>query len=237
MRTRRGVEFIVLPKEEKPSLRDKLRSVFSSSALTIVLASMMSTGSTFSFTNNLGQLATSFSFHKKRTQNLVALLGILKFFGLIGGHLLSSIPLMKRAKYRTKAIMLTVIMCGLGYFILALKGKDFFFFAASVDAVTSGVESHLLYSLIPDVFEIPVEGIIFPLSNFGAVSGNIVLSSLMAALYDRQAKIEVGSKGLGGGSTIQCIGVDCYRLSLIVITLVKFLSVLPYLRVWKKLKS
>ena len=237
MRTGRGVEFTVVSDEQEPRLWDKLSSIFTSNSVTIFTASLMSTGSSYSFTNNLGQLTMSLSYHNKKTQNVMALLGSLKFFGLMVGHAFVNIPLLKRARYRMKSVMLTVIICAVGYLVLALKGKEYFFLCASLDALTSGFEAHLLYSLISDLFEIPVEQVISPVAQLGAVAGNFVLSGIMAYLYDREAKKQVGSRGLGGGSGIRCDGIDCYKLSLLALALLKVLSIIPYTRLLKKLKS
>ena len=237
MRTCSEVEFTIVSDERKPSLRDKLRSVFTLKSVTIFSAGLMSTGSTFAFTNNLGQLARSLSFHQKKIQNLVALLGILKFFGLMVGHGLFNIPLFKTAQYRVKSVMFTVVITSLGYLVLAFKGKEYFFISASLDSLTSGFEVHVMYSLFADLFDIPVEDTIFPVAQLGAVAGNFVLSGIMASLYDREAKKQVGSRGLGGGRVIRCDGIDCYKLSLLALALLKVLSIIPYSRILKRLKS
>ena len=136
-----------------------------------------------------------------------------------------------------KSVMLSVIICAVGYLVQALKGKEYFFLCASLDALTSGFEAHLFYSLISNLFEIPVEGVIFPVAQLGAVAGNFILCGIMASLYGREAKKQVGSRGLGGGSMIRCDGIDCYKLSLLALALLKVLSIIPYSRMLKRLKS
>ena len=116
--------------------------------------------------------------------------------------------------------------------------------ASIIIGFTFGAQWPLIFAIISEIFGLKYYSTLY---NFGSVASPIGLYVLNAKvtgdLYDKEAKKQLAALGLErkAGEALNCIGVECFKMSFIIITAVtlfgSLVSLILVLRTNKFYKS
>ncbi|RVW62565.1 hypothetical protein CK203_063149 [Vitis vinifera] len=127
-------------------------------------------------------------------------------------------------KYKfPRPLMLTLILllsC-VGHLLIAFNIKNGLYFASIIIGFCFGAQWPILYAVISEIFGLKYYSTLY---NFGAVASPIgsYLFNVMVAgyLYDKEGKRQMAALGIERkpGEDLDCTGVECFKLSFIIIT-------------------
>ncbi|KAE8666356.1 hypothetical protein F3Y22_tig00112501pilonHSYRG00076 [Hibiscus syriacus] len=122
-----------------------------------------------------------------------------------------------------RPIMLTIIMlisC-VGHLLIAFDVPGGLYVASVIIGFCFGAQWPLLFAIISEIFGLKYYSTLY---NFGSVAspiGSYILNvKVTGNLYDREAKKQIEALGIlrKAGEDLDCHGVECFRLSFIIMT-------------------
>ncbi|RVW62556.1 hypothetical protein CK203_063146 [Vitis vinifera] len=122
-----------------------------------------------------------------------------------------------------RPLMLTLILllsC-VGHLLIAFNIKNGLYFASIIIGFCFGAQWPILFAVISEIFGLKYYSTLY---NFGAVAspiGSYLLSVRVAGyLYDKEGKRQMAALGIErkAGEDLDCTGVECFKLSFIIIT-------------------
>ncbi|MBA0780650.1 hypothetical protein Gotri_004728, partial [Gossypium trilobum] len=198
-----------------------LQALFSLDMFVLFLATICGVGGTLTAIDNLGQIGTSLGYPKRSISTFVSLVSIWNYLGRVTSGFVSEIFL---TKYRfPRPLMLTLIMllsC-VGHLLIAFSVPGGLYIASVIIGFCFGAQWPLLFAIISEIFGLKYYSTLY---NFGSVAspiGSYILNVKVAGnLYDREAKKQMAALGIRrqAGEDLDCNGVDCFKLSFIIIT-------------------
>ncbi|MBA0696899.1 hypothetical protein Goari_003419 [Gossypium aridum] len=187
----------------------------------LFLATICGVGGTLTAIDNLGQIGTSLGYPKRSISTFVSLVSIWNYLGRVTSGFVSEIFL---TKYRfPRPLMLTLIMllsC-VGHLLIAFNVPGGLYIASVIIGFCFGAQWPLLFAIISEIFGLKYYSTLY---NFGSVAspiGSYILNVKVAGnLYDIEAKKQMTALGIRrqAGEDLDCNGVDCFKLSFIIIT-------------------
>ncbi|XP_022743029.1 protein NUCLEAR FUSION DEFECTIVE 4-like [Durio zibethinus] len=198
-----------------------LQALFSLDMLILFLATVCGVGGTLTAIDNLGQIGTSLGYPKRSISTFVSLVSIWNYLGRVTSGFVSEIFL---SKYKfPRPLMLTLIMlfsC-VGHLFIAFGVPGGLYIASVIIGFCFGAQWPLLFAIISEIFGLKYYSTLY---NFGSVAspiGSYVLNVKVAGnLYDKEAKKQMAALGRvrKAGEDLDCNGVECFKLSFIIIT-------------------
>ncbi|XVF83041.1 hypothetical protein PTKIN_Ptkin16aG0100600 [Pterospermum kingtungense] len=198
-----------------------LQALFSLDMLVLFLATTCGVGGTLTAIDNLGQIGTSLGYPKRSISTFVSLVSIWNYLGRVTAGFVSEIVL-TRYKF-PRPLMLTLIMlfsC-VGHLLIAFGVPGGLYVASVIIGFCFGAQWPLLFAIISEIFGLKYYSTLY---NFGSVAspiGSYILNVKVAGnLYDKEAKKQMAALGLvrKAGQDLDCNGVQCFKLSFIIIT-------------------
>jgi MFS family permease len=252
-----NIEATVLPRHEqvscwgnvfRPPERGEdytiLQALFSADMLILFLASIFGVGGTLTAIDNLGQMGTSLGYPTRSTSTFVSLVSIWNFLGRVMSGLVSDILLKKYSFPRPLMLTLVLLLACAGHLLIAFNPPGGLYLASIITGFTFGAQWPLIFAIISEIFGLKYYSTLY---NFGSVASPIGLYILnvriTGPLYDREAKKQLVALGLErkAGKALNCNGVECFKLSFIIITAVtlfgSLVSIVLVLRTRKFYKS
>ncbi|GMP22542.1 hypothetical protein CsSME_00000518 [Camellia sinensis var. sinensis] len=234
-----GEEVLVLPTSQKQADSDSvscwrtifqppnrgddytiLQALFSIDMLILFFATICGVGGTLTAIDNLGQIGASLGYPKRSISTFVSLVSIWNYLGRVVAGFVSEIFL---TKYKfPRPLMLTLILF---LSCLAFNVPSGLYIASIIIGFCFGAQWPLLFAIISEVFGLKYYSTLY---NFGSVASPIGLYILNVKvtghLYDKEAERQGAIRKAGQG--LNCVGVDCFKLSFIIITAVTVLGAL-----------
>lgn len=197
-----------------------LQALVSVDMIILFIATICGVGGTLTAIDNMGQIGQSLGYPQRSISTFVSLISIWNFAGRVTSGFASEIFL---AKYRfPRPLMLTfvLLLSCVGHLLIAFGIPGSLYIASVIIGFCFGAQWPLLFAIISELFGLKYYSTLY---NFGAVAspvGSYLLSVTVAGhLYDREALKQ--SNPMGGasrGNDLTCIGVQCFKLSFIIIT-------------------
>ncbi|XP_076952291.1 protein NUCLEAR FUSION DEFECTIVE 4-like [Bidens hawaiensis] len=200
-----------------------LQALFSVDMLTLFLATICGVGGTLTAIDNLGQIGESLGYPKKSISTFVSLVSIWNYLGRVTAGFGSEHLLKKYKVPRPLLLTLTLILSCVGHILIAFGVKNSLYFASVVIGFCFGAQWPLLFAIISEIFGLKYYSTLY---NFGSVASPIGLYILnvkvAGQLYDREARRQMEALGIArrAGESLDCVGVDCYKVSFLIITAV-----------------
>ncbi|KAL4281115.1 hypothetical protein GQ457_03G027880 [Hibiscus cannabinus] len=198
-----------------------LQALFSLDMIILFLATICGVGGTLTAIDNLGQIGASLGYPKTSISTFVSLVSIWNYLGRVVAGFASEILL---TKYRfPRPFMLTLIMlvsC-VGHLLIAFNVPGGLYVASVIIGFCFGAQWPLLFAIISEIFGLKYYSTLY---NFGSVAspvGSYVLNVKVAGnLYDKEANKQIEALGIlrKAGEDLNCHGVECFKLSFIIIT-------------------
>ncbi|TKY62111.1 NUCLEAR FUSION DEFECTIVE 4 [Spatholobus suberectus] len=198
-----------------------LQALFSIDMLILFIATTFGAGGTLTAIDNLGQIGHSLGYPSKSTTTFVSLVSIWNYLGRVASGYASEIFLTKYKVPRPYMLTIVLLLSCVGHILIALGVPNTLYFASVIIGFCFGAQWPLMFAIISEIFGLKYYSTLY---NFGAVAspvGSYILNVRVAgALYDKEALKQLKAKGLRrqAGKDLTCIGVECYKMSFIIIT-------------------
>nr|XP_023879686.1 uncharacterized protein LOC111992107 [Quercus suber]POE76555.1 protein nuclear fusion defective 4 [Quercus suber] len=221
-----------------------LQALFSIDMLILFYTVIAGVGGTLTAIDNLGQMGLSLGYSQRSISTFVSLVSIWNYLGRVMGGLVSEI-LLKKYKF-PRPLMLTIILlvACVGHLLVAYHPPGGLYVASVIIGFCFGAQWSVVFTSISEIFGLKYYSTLY---NFGSVASPIGLYVLNVTvtghLYDREARKQLAAFGLTrkAGQALNCTGVQCFRLSFIIIAAVTLsgalVSVILVLRTRKFYKS
>ncbi|KAF5467037.1 hypothetical protein F2P56_016904 [Juglans regia] len=221
-----------------------LQTLCSIDMLILFFSAICGVGGTLTAIDNLGQMGTSLGYPARSISTFVSLVSIWNYLGRVVAGLVSEI-LLKKYKF-PRPLLLTIVLlfaCA-GHLLIAFNPPGGLYVASIIIGFTFGAQWPLIFAIISEIFGLKYYSTLY---NFGSVASPIGLYILNVRvtghLYDREAEKQLAVLGLERkrGEALNCTGVDCFKLSFVIITAVtlfgSLVSLVLVLRTRKFYKS
>ncbi|XP_009338584.2 uncharacterized protein LOC103930905 [Pyrus x bretschneideri] len=209
-----------------------LQAILSIDMLLIFIATLFGLGSSFTATDNLGQIGEALGYKPQTINTFVSLISIWNFFGRIFSGFVSEILL---TRYKIpRPLMLTVVLTleGIAYLLVAFAFPGSLYIASVIIGFTLGAQLPLALAIISEVFGLKYYSTLFNCGHLASPLGSYLLNvRVTGMLYDKEAEKELARLGLHRikGQDLTCIGTRCYKLSFTVLTATTLVSALASL--------
>ncbi|OVA17981.1 Nodulin-like [Macleaya cordata] len=214
-----------------------LQALVSIDMLILFFASICGVGGTLTAIDNLGQIGSSLGYSTRGISTFVSLVSIWNYLGRVFSGFTSEILLRKYRFPRPLMLTLILLLSCVGHLLIAFAFPGSVYIASVIIGFSFGAMWPLLFAIISEIFGLKYYSTLY---NFGSVAspiGAYILNVRVAGyLYDQEADKQL--KALGStrekGDDLSCHGVQCYRLSFIIITAATlFGSLISLILVWR----
>ncbi|KAJ6853417.1 uncharacterized protein M6B38_250675 [Iris pallida] len=214
-----------------------LQALVSVDMLVLFFATICGVGGTLTAIDNMGQIGESLGYPVRSTSTFVSLISIWNYLGRVAAGFLSEILLTRYKFPRPLMLTLVLLLSAVGHLLIAFGVPGSLYFSSVIIGFSFGAQWPLLFAIISEVFGLKYYSTLY---NFGAVAspiGSYILNVRVTGhLYDREA-----AKQNGGLRESTCIGVHCFKLAFLIITVVTIAGALVSLvlvwRTWDFYKS
>ncbi|KAJ6331268.1 hypothetical protein OIU76_009777 [Salix suchowensis] len=198
-----------------------LQALFSLDMLILFIAATCGIGGTLTAVDNLGQIGHSLGYPSRSITTFVSLVSIWNYLGRVVSGFASEILLKKYRIPRPLLLSIVLLFTCAGHILIAFPASNSLYFASVILGFCFGAQWPLMYAIISEIFGLKYYSTLY---NFGAVAspvGSYILNVVIAGeLYDKEAVKQMKALGLErkAGQDLTCNGVQCYRMSSIIIT-------------------
>jgi MFS family permease len=189
--------------------------------LILFTATTFGVGGTLTAIDNLGQIGNSLGYPSKSTTTFVSLVSIWNYLGRVVSGYVSEIFLTKYKIPRPYMLTFVMLLSCIGHVLIAIGVPNSLYFASVIIGFCFGAQWPLVFAIISEIFGLKYYSTLY---NFGAVAspvGSYILNvKVTGYLYDKEALKQLEAKGLKreAGKDLTCLGVQCYRMPFIIIT-------------------
>ncbi|CAL0316441.1 unnamed protein product [Lupinus luteus] len=200
-----------------------LQALFSIDMLILFISCICGVGGTLTAIDNLGQIGASLRYPKRSTSTLLSLVSIWNYLGRVFSGFASEYFLKKYRFPRPLMLTLTLLLSCVGHLLIAFDVKDGLYVASVIIGFCFGAQWPLIFAIISEIFGLKYYATLY---NFGTVAsplGLYVLNvKITGHLYDKEAKEQLAALGIQRkeGQELNCVGVNCFKLSFIIMTAV-----------------
>ncbi|XP_071723428.1 protein NUCLEAR FUSION DEFECTIVE 4-like [Rutidosis leptorrhynchoides] len=198
-----------------------LQALFSIDMLVLFLATICGVGGTLTAIDNLGQIGSSLGYPKQSISTFVSLVSIWNYLGRVTSGFGSEIVLVKYKFPRPLMLTLILALSCVGHLLIAFNVPGGLYVASVIIGFCFGAQWPLLFAIISEIFGLKYYSTLY---NFGSVAspiGSYLLNVRVTGyLYDEEAKRQMAALGRTRqhGEDLDCTGVNCFKLSFIIIT-------------------
>lgn len=206
-----------------------LQALFSADMLLLFLSTACGVGGTLTAIDNLGQIGDSLRYPKQSISTFVSLVSIWNYLGRVVSGFASEIVLTKYKFPRTLILTLILLLSCAGHLLIAFNPAGGLYVASIIIGFCYGAQWPILFAIISEIFGLKYYSTLY---NFGSVASPIGLYFLdvrvAGHLYDKEAERQLAAAGRRriAGESLNCEGVDCFKLSFIIITGVTLIGAL-----------
>ncbi|KAL6328184.1 hypothetical protein AAG906_034327 [Vitis piasezkii] len=198
-----------------------LQALFSIDMLILFFTTICGVGGTLTAIDNLGQIGSSLGYPQKSLSTFISLVSIWNYLGRVTAGFGSEIVLDKYKFPRPLMLTLILLLSCVGHLLIAFNIKNGLYFASIIIGFCFGAQWPLLFAVISEIFGLKYYSTLY---NFGSVAspiGSYLLNVRVAGyLYDKEGKRQMAALGFERkrGEDLDCTGVECFKLSFIIIT-------------------
>ncbi|XP_008794008.2 uncharacterized membrane protein YMR155W-like [Phoenix dactylifera] len=212
-----------------------LQALFSIDMAVLFLATICGVGGTLTAIDNMGQIGQSLGYPKRSISTFVSLISIWNYAGRVTAGFVSEIVHAKYKFPRPLALTLVLLLSCVGHLLIAFGVSQSLYLASVIIGFCFGAQWPLLFAIISEIFGLKYYSTLY---NFGGVAspiGSYILNvRITGHLYDRETDKQSNGLVRTKGKDLTCIGVECFKLSFIIITAATVLGALVSLiLVWR----
>ncbi|KAH7690359.1 MFS general substrate transporter domain-containing protein [Dioscorea alata] len=192
-------------------------------------------GGTLTAIDNMGQIGESLGYPSNSTNTFVSLLSIWSYLGRVTSGFSSEMLLSKYKIPRPLMFTLVLILATIGHLLIAFGPPGSLYAAMIIVGFCSGAQWSLLFTIISEVFGLKYYSTLYNLGAAASPLGSYVFNVKVAGfLYDREAAKQNAQLAGSLSKDLKCIGVQCFKLSFLIIAASTLLGVVASLvLVWR----
>uniref|UniRef100_A0A5B7BQ03 Uncharacterized protein n=1 Tax=Davidia involucrata TaxID=16924 RepID=A0A5B7BQ03_DAVIN len=217
-----------------------LQAIFSIDMLILFVTTTFGVGGTLTAIDNLGQIGKSLGYPASSTTTFVSLVSIWNYLGRVVSGFASEIFLKKYKFPRPLMLTFVLLFSCVGHLLIAFGVPNSLYISSVIIGFCFGAQWPLLFAIISEIFGLKYYSTLYNLGGGASPVGSYILNVKVAGqLYDREALKQMAAKGLSRrpGEDLTCTGVECYKLSFIIITAVTFFaSLISFILVLRTIK-
>ncbi|KAJ3687113.1 hypothetical protein LUZ61_016277 [Rhynchospora tenuis] len=209
-----------------------MQALFSVDMIILFLATICGIGGTLTAVDNMGQIGQSLGYPTKSINTFVSLVSIWNYAGRNVSGFFSEYVLERYKLPRPLMLTVILLLSCVGHILIAFGVNQGLYVASVIIGFCFGAQWPLLFAIISEIFGLKYYSTLY---NFGAVAspvGSYILNvRITGHLYDKEARKQntTGKKG-----DLTCLGVQCFKESFLIITVVTFIGALVSLiLVWR----
>ncbi|KAK9158614.1 hypothetical protein Scep_005188 [Stephania cephalantha] len=217
-----------------------LQALVSVDMLILFVATICGVGGTLTLIDNLGQIGASLDYSPRAISTFVSLVSIWNYLGRVTSGFTSEFFLTKYKFPRPLMLTLILLFSCVGHLLIAFAFPGSVYLASVIIGFCFGAQWPILFAIISEIFGLKYYSTLY---NFGAAAspvGSYILNVRVAGhLYDKEAAKQMNALGLKReeGKDLSCKGVECYRMSFIIITAATiFGTLISLVLVWRTRK-
>lgn len=198
-----------------------LQALFSIDMIILFTTTTFGVGGTLTAIDNLGQIGKALGYPTKSISTFVSLVSIWNFLGRVASGYASEILLSKYKIPRPLLLTLVLLLSCAGHLLIAFGVPNSLYIASLITGFCFGAQWPLIFSIISELFGLKYYSTLINLGAGASPVGNYILNVRLAGhLYDVEAVKQMAAKGITrkGGEDLTCNGVECYKLSFLIIT-------------------
>ncbi|XP_027064869.1 protein NUCLEAR FUSION DEFECTIVE 4-like [Coffea arabica] len=202
-----------------------LQGIFNIDMLILFTVSAFGIGGTLVAIDNLGQIGKSLGYQTKAIATFVTLVSIWNYLGRVAAGFASEILLAKYKFPRPLMMALVLLVSCAGHLLIAFGAPNSLYLASLIVGFCFGAQWTLIFSIVSELFGLKYYSTLISIAAGATPLGNYVLNVRVAGhLYDMEALNQMTAKGLTRkeGEGLTCSGVECYKLSFLIVTAATF---------------
>ncbi|WOK99392.1 hypothetical protein Cni_G08104 [Canna indica] len=213
-----------------------LQALLSLDMLIIFFATICGVGGTLTAIDNMGQIGESLGYPARSIGTFVSLISIWNYAGRVAAGFVSEIFLARYKLPRPLLFALVMALSCVGHLLIAFGVPGSLYVASVVMGFSFGAQMPLLFAIISEVFGLKYFATLYNVGGLASPVASYLLNVKVAGyLYDREAaKQNGGGVRAAPGKSLTCMGVQCFKLSFLIITAVTVAGTLAMLvLVWR----
>ncbi|KAJ0044447.1 hypothetical protein Pint_05969 [Pistacia integerrima] len=198
-----------------------LQALFSIDMLILFVTTICGVGGTLTAIDNLGQIGTSLGYPKRSISTFVSLVSIWNYLGRVFSGFVSEIFLVKYKFPRPLMLTIILLLSCVGHLLIAFNVPSGLYVASIIIGFCFGAQWPLVFAIISEIFGLKYYSTLYNFGGSASPVGSYLLNVRVAGyLYDREAEKQMVASGLrrNSGEDLSCVGVECFKLSFIIIT-------------------
>ncbi|XP_071908304.1 protein NUCLEAR FUSION DEFECTIVE 4-like [Coffea arabica] len=198
-----------------------LQAVCTIDMLILFAATTFGVGGTLTAIDNLGQIGKSLGYPKKSIATFVSLVSIWSYLGRVASGFASEILLAKYKFPRPLMLTLVLLVSCAGHLLIAFGVPYSLYVSSLIAGFCFGAQWPLIFAIISELFGLKYYSTLINLGAGASPFGNYILNVQIAGhFYDREALKQMAAKEVTrrAGEDLTCDGVECYKLSFLIIT-------------------
>ncbi|XP_044460930.1 protein NUCLEAR FUSION DEFECTIVE 4-like [Mangifera indica] len=198
-----------------------LQALFSMDMLILFVATICGVGGTLTAIDNMGQIGSSLGYPTKSISTFVSLVSIWNYLGRVFAGFVSEIILVKYKFPRPLMLTIILLISCVGHLLIAFNVPNGLYVASIIIGFCFGAQWPLVFAIISEIFGLKYYSTLYNFGGSASPVGSYLLNVRVAGhLYDREAERQLVAAGLTrkDGKDLTCVGVECFKLSFIIIT-------------------
>ncbi|CAH1442034.1 unnamed protein product [Lactuca virosa] len=198
-----------------------LQALFSIDMLILFTTTTFGIGGTLTAIDNLGQIGRSLGYPTTSITTFVSLVSIWNYLGRVSSGFLSEIL---RTRYKfPRPLMLTLVLflsC-VGHLLIAFGVPNSLYISSVIMGFSFGAQWPLIFAIISELFGLKYYSTLYNLGAGASPVGSYILNVVVAGrLYDKEATRQLKAQGIvrKHGEDLVCNGIECYKMSFLIIT-------------------
>ena len=155
----------------------------------------------------------------------MSLVSIWNYLGRVVSGLVSEILINRYRTPRTLILTLTLLLACVGHLLIAFDVPNGIYFASVIIGFCFGAQWPLLFAMISEIFGLKYYSTLFNFAAIASPIGSYLFNVRVAGyLYDKEAMKQMAALGFvrKAGEDLKCTGIECYKLSFIIIAAMTF---------------
>ncbi|KAJ4720709.1 protein NUCLEAR FUSION DEFECTIVE 4-like [Melia azedarach] len=206
-----------------------LQALFSVDMLVLFVATICGVGGTLTAIDNLGQIGTSLGYPTRSISTFVSLVSIWNYLGRVVAGFVSEIFLVKYKFPRPLMLTIILLLSCVGHLMIAFNVPGGLYVASIIIGFCFGAQWPLVFAIISEIFGLKYYSTLYNFGGSASPVGSYLLNVRVAGhLYDKEAKKQLAALGIKRklGEDLNCVGVECFKLSFIIIVAATLFGVL-----------
>ncbi|KAK7404793.1 hypothetical protein VNO78_05752 [Psophocarpus tetragonolobus] len=217
----------IFNKPERGKDHTILQALLSVDMLLLLISSISGYGTNVTVMDNLGQISTSLGYTGNIAKSFVSLVSIWNFFGRVFSGFISEILLQKYKVPHPLLLTCSHFVTCIGCLLIIFPTPGSIYFASVIIGFSFGAILPTCYSITSEIFGLKyfstLQNCVFMVIPLASYVLNVKVTGFF---YDREAKNQLKKSGKEHvmGTELTCIGTECYRLPLIIMTFISFVA-------------